>query len=667
MKTSAHKTPGPISPQQHLRVFTLGRFQLEWFDPHTGQITPVPPERLRGQNAGTALGLFKALLSCPDRFATRSWLNEQFWPTSRHRSAEERLNDVVSSLRTLLRPPGSREMLVHFVYGSSGRGAGYRLDSSPQLWCDADAFEWYVRHALLLDQRGQDSTACWQHAAALAERGIYLPEQIEEDWSRSRRDYLSGLMRDCVHRWTQLLRQMGRVDEAILRLRSYWLTTPTDEDALRLLLEMLGERERFGEAEKWYAKALAMLEEEQQAPDRRTLETIEAVRALQVQRPLLAHTSPFPLTTLFPRSTDHLQGIMLSQPYSGEQPLKYSRRQFLSSMITSAYTMLALSPYRFLADEKQEPLLAALQGVLPLNEAVVDTLEDITTQYWKLSANLSAPLVSSLQGHFQSIAQLLNTSHPLFLRQKLFSLISEAAQLLGKTLCDLRDYALALSYYTFAVKAALEAKNDNLWAVALGRNALLFLSTRQPYHALGCLQDIQDIPPSPKIRSWCCAIEAEAYASVDDYTHCHYALEKAKVMTKELFFEADPYATGLTASRLASYEGSCYLRLHQPEKALPILQQARTDSDPTSIRRRSRLLTYESTAYMLLGNPQQACVSLTQALDLTLQTQSFDILHHISLLSSQLTAQGNTEVLKNLRTRIQEARITLTHIGDLYE
>ncbi|HEU5378822.1 MAG TPA: BTAD domain-containing putative transcriptional regulator [Ktedonobacteraceae bacterium] len=267
-----------------LRISTFGRFQIDWFDPATSQTTPLPPERLHGQNAGSALGLLKALLSCPDRFATRSWLNEQFWPTSKQKSAEERLNDVVSSLRALLRPKGNTDMFVHFIYGTNGRGAGFRLDTYPQLWCDADAFEWYVKHAMLLDQRQQDSATCWERAYLLAEPGIYLPEQIEDDWSRPRRDYLQGLLRDCVHRWTTLLRKMGRVDEAIMRLRSYWLEHPTDEDALRPLLEMLGDRERFGEAEEYYEKARVALAEDEHVFDRHTLETIEAVRALQIQR-----------------------------------------------------------------------------------------------------------------------------------------------------------------------------------------------------------------------------------------------------------------------------------------------------------------------------------------------------------------------------------------------
>jgi DNA-binding SARP family transcriptional activator len=273
------------SPAPWLRIYTLGRFQIDWVDPQSGKTTPLPAKKLRGQNAATALGLLKALLSCPNRFATRAWLNEQFWPNSRHRTAEERLNDVVSSLRTLLRPENCTEMFVHFVHGTDGRGAGFRLDIYPQLWCDADAFEWYVKHAMLLDQRGQDSAACWERAFYLAERGHYLPEQVYEEWARQKRDYLTGLVRDCVHRWTALLRQMGHVDEAIMRLRSYWLEHPTDEDALRPLLDMLGERERFREAEEYYEKARLALAGDRQSFDERTTKTIEAVRALQVQRP----------------------------------------------------------------------------------------------------------------------------------------------------------------------------------------------------------------------------------------------------------------------------------------------------------------------------------------------------------------------------------------------
>lgn len=96
-----------------LRVFTLGPFRIEWVDPAIGQPIPLPAERLSGQNAANALGLLQALLSKPGRFATRSWLLEQFWPNSPLRSAEERLNDVASALRCLLRAEGDKSSLVH--------------------------------------------------------------------------------------------------------------------------------------------------------------------------------------------------------------------------------------------------------------------------------------------------------------------------------------------------------------------------------------------------------------------------------------------------------------------------------------------------------------------------------------------------------------------------
>ncbi len=73
-------------------------------------------------------------------------------------------------------------------------------------------------------------------------------------------------------------------EQALHILREYWLQHVTNEDALRLLLELLGKREWFGQAEEYYRQLCKALEEEGAEPDRRTLETIEFVRALQIQR-----------------------------------------------------------------------------------------------------------------------------------------------------------------------------------------------------------------------------------------------------------------------------------------------------------------------------------------------------------------------------------------------
>jgi DNA-binding SARP family transcriptional activator len=280
LHSSGVSTPHDVS----LRIYTLGAFCIEWVDPITGQATPLPVERLHGRGAAPSLALLKALLGRPDRFATRDWIMDQFWPESKRRSAEERLDDVASSLRVLLRPEGSSAKLVQYVYGSDGHGAGYRLAGHPQIWCDADAFVWYVEHASLLDRMGQNSSACWQRAYELAARGMYLPEHLYDEWARVRRETLEGLLRDCVQRWSSLLWQTGHGDEAIRRLRMYWEVHPTDEDALRPLLKMLGERERYQEAEACYARAQAALREDGVEPDARTQDMVEYVRALTVSQ-----------------------------------------------------------------------------------------------------------------------------------------------------------------------------------------------------------------------------------------------------------------------------------------------------------------------------------------------------------------------------------------------
>ncbi len=281
---SFHPTLRHQPDQVYLRVYTFGPFHIEWVDPVTGQTQPLPAERLCRRGAAPSLALLKALLGQPDRFATRSWLCEQFWPDSTNRQAKDRLNDVASLLRGLLRPEGNTAKVLHAVYGTNGEGAGYQLETYPFLWCDADAFLWYVEHATLLDRMGQDSTTCWEHAYALAMRGMYLPAHIYEDWARLRQQTLEGVLRDCVQRWSYLLRQMGHLDEAIRRLRRYWEEHPTDEDALRMLLDMLGERGRYQEAEACYAQTEAVLKEDGDEPDPRTREMREYVRALPISQ-----------------------------------------------------------------------------------------------------------------------------------------------------------------------------------------------------------------------------------------------------------------------------------------------------------------------------------------------------------------------------------------------
>jgi DNA-binding SARP family transcriptional activator len=189
-------------------------FQIEWVDPTTGLCLPLPAERLHGRGVAPALGLLKALLCRPRRFATRDWLLEQFWPETTRRKASERLDDVVSGLRTLLRVPGSDEKILHFVYGSNGKGNGYQLTAYPTIWVDADAFEWHMKQAGLMERFGDDPLPFLEAAYQLGERGTFLAAELYSQWSEERRHDLNGQYGQCAYRMADRYRQCGALLQA---------------------------------------------------------------------------------------------------------------------------------------------------------------------------------------------------------------------------------------------------------------------------------------------------------------------------------------------------------------------------------------------------------------------------------------------------------------------
>src|SRR5579859_4172942 len=266
---------GPVS----IRLSVFGPLGIEW----RGSSVPFPPERLRGKGAATALSLLKALLCQPLRFASRDWILEQFWPESSRKSAEERLHDVATGLRQILCPTSATKIL-HYIHAGPRSGSGYRLEAYPGLWVDADAFEWYMEQALRLDRFGHSSLSLWEQAYQLASRGPFLPEETYCDWAAQRRQDLEGKYRQCVHRIAHLLRESGYREEAILRLRTFWVGHPMDEDSLRPLMELLAKQERFGEAQDYYHHLVTVLAEDHLTPDARTEDVMQMVSTRQIHR-----------------------------------------------------------------------------------------------------------------------------------------------------------------------------------------------------------------------------------------------------------------------------------------------------------------------------------------------------------------------------------------------
>jgi tetratricopeptide (TPR) repeat protein len=207
----------------------------------------------------------------------------------------KRVDNVVSLLRHLLYPARPHESgeekllrrrLVVYQRASAESGPGYRLAGMPLLWLDVEEMNAHVKRARRLEQFGEESLSEWRAAYDLGMQGSFLPQEPYSDWATWRRIEIETLLWDCVRTlWHRYVEQGEEgEDQSMYILRNYWQSHVTNEDALRPLLELLGKREQFGQAEAYYEQLCTALAAEDKQPDQRTREIMDFLRATQIQR-----------------------------------------------------------------------------------------------------------------------------------------------------------------------------------------------------------------------------------------------------------------------------------------------------------------------------------------------------------------------------------------------
>jgi DNA-binding SARP family transcriptional activator/tetratricopeptide (TPR) repeat protein len=681
---TSNDSGNPPTAFPQLRIWLCGPFQMEWVDPTTGAALPAVDPTVGSRDRAAAIALLALLLCQPNRQAHRDWVMEQFWPDGKRDVAIHRLENIFSCLRKLLRPPSGGESLVRSTSGKKNSGTSYCLDPYPALWVDGDALIWNVAQACRMERFGDDALPFWQCAFDLFKRGPFLvgdPYEPYASWVKEQRERLEGYARQCVHALAHLYlaryADAGKA-EALLLLRTYWQQYKIDEDALRPLLELLGEQERYQEAEAYYQQLLLALAElgpdeegQPRTPDGRTRDIREYLctkqirrdrttnKLTQIQSSIAPSTKPpswSSLSSMRGANSEILlseaQVIDVSTPARVDTlDMMKSRRQILHELLGHACLILVLSPYTIEHHERSRQLL--LSHGDGLDPAVLDDLERITASYWRLCQNASLDLLGSVTEHFQAITHQLKRKQPHEVSQRLCQLVGETAQLLGKTLFDLHEYALSWSYYTFSLKAAQAADNHDLWAVGLGRMSLLLIYWKQPQDAYPLLREARQLTiQCPRIACWLAAVEGEVHAQLGDADACDAALKTAKEFAKSEPLGEDRYATGMNPSRLAGYEGACFVRLRRPERALPVLQQAVALLDPHAVRRQSTIFTDMGMAYAQQGNIQEACKLAKHALVLTTQTKSLSVLERVRLVRQELEPWGETESVQELEKHL---------------
>ncbi len=668
-----------------VQVSLLGSFRFEWLVPGRAEIDAW-------LSRTSARSLFKLLLCAPDRQATRSQLAGTLWPETDEERARESLRSAIKVLRSVLYPQHGDNLL------QSLPGEVLKLRGQEILWVDADAFEVLVRQASHA-RDPQEALSYWEQARVLM-RGEFLVEEqnsewINHRWVKVRRQTLRATRRQMVRSLADLYIQFGQEKQAEELLYDHVTRFPIDQDALYRLMKLLIHAECFDEARSYYEQSKATLATlgKQPADHLKALEkylmtqshnVVEGWRTKQREREqpvtdiistikhaqfLASSQNEFPTSPsltniffleniehmhekqkLFPEIRDFesintIAGIKPSfHQMSPGMDTVQTRRQILHRLLMIGSTALVLSPHAVLPHQENKQQ----------NLSELEDLEMITASYWRFCAGASFDLLGTLSEHFRIVIYHLQQALSPTTAQRLYSLSGEVAQLLGQTLFDVREYSLAWSYYQFSLKAAQTASNHDLWATGIGRMILLLMSWKTPQKALPLLQEMHQLTVhNNRIACWLAAIEAEIYAMLGDAASCEKALTMAKNIFKNETLEEDRYATRFNVSRLAGYEGACFVQLRQPDRALPALQQAMALlDDPQALRRQSRLLTDMSAAYAQQGNLQQAWQLASQALVITVRTKSRAVLERVRTVRQELEPWKETNQVKELEHQL---------------
>ncbi len=682
-----------------LRVYVLGPTRIDCWDPPSRTFIPMAGEKLRVKGALQGQTLMELLISQPQRTAHRDWVLEQFWPTTTKRKAEQNLDNMSNYLHTLL--SGLTEdggELFCYVRKIKSIGGTYRLAQHPLVWVDADAFLWYMQHAALYKRMGDDPLPLLEAAYPLGARGTYLVEAPYSDWAKTRRTELDGAFRSCVHQLGHLYLKRACFSEAEFFVRSYWAAHTADEDALRLLMTILGKQERFQEAHACYRQTCEMRGQAGETIDSRTHDLAEYWRSKLLSPPAKPAPQPSPVpSSAFPFWTilEHLLTPRLPESRIAQQPdaslaptwsmtyntssqlsslpnlgilelLMLSRRQTLRNLISIAGSSLVFSPNVWFPQEGREHLERAITSSSYLDEEAIDHLAAITQNFWELHKTTAGiGLVDGIASHLATITQFLKESRPTDIHKKLMGLACETARLLGAIFHEIREYNLAWDSYVFALNTAQEIHDPDMWGSVVARLAQLLTFWREPQEALPFLEEahkrgIHD----PRLRVQLVSYEAEIYARAKDMDTYLRVLERSKTTPLTVSLTDDRYRTGFTPSVAKGWEAACWIWLHEPELALPILNESFATYDPTSMLRRSYLLANSGWVHGQLGDVTKACEQLLESLSITAQTKSLVTLQMIYQGRADLEPWKNSSDVKDLDARIVEVYKSLVRVKE---
>ncbi|HEX6478476.1 MAG TPA: helix-turn-helix transcriptional regulator [Ktedonobacteraceae bacterium] len=340
--------------------------------------------------------------------------------------------------------------------------------------------------------------------------------------------------------------------------------------------------------------------------------------------------------------------VQLPQDYSqpwDQGEMNKKRRELLQLLSIAASIML-------LPEIDWERIDRVVSAPSLLDKAGLSNLEAINHHYWRVYGISSAKItiLDGVLGQLKTLIGLLRASYSAPLQRGLNILACDLAQLAGEIFFDSNDYDTAQSCYTFAAAAAKEVTHYDLWACALVRNAFLPIYDRQYRDALPLLHQAERIAargdPSLVTRYWVAAVTAEAYAGAGDLALCQKGLDMAEGVRGIQNGENGGWLR-FGGSRLPEQRGTCFVRLQEPNLAMPALDEALAQH-PTPTRRRGMVLNDLAQAALQEQHVEQACTYAHEVIEIALQGSSGMLKKGLYALREQLEPFAQTGAVRQL-------------------
>jgi uncharacterized protein HemY len=237
--------------------------------------------------------------------------------------------------------------------------------------------------------------------------------------------------------------------------------------------------------------------------------------------------------------------------------------------------------------------------------------------------------------------------------------LGQIAQLAGRLCFDANDYASARTYHKIAMQAGQESGSSEVFAYALGclasiandcgypREAILLLTGR---HGRTAAEGTSAVT-----RAWLAALEAEAYALLDDRDRSLRAIEQAQaVFSRPGGREPPAWLQFFDAARLRAYQGACSVHLGLLD-AEQLLQQAAAALDSVYSKRRSAVMTDLAALYVRSQRFEEAQETIVEAKSLAGHTHSRIYLHRARSVEDRFRQVADARQVAQLEERLRSS------------